>query len=207
MHIRATVPADMERLAQINSTFTSESVLVVEKTSEGLEVSWRLVERPLAAPFVKGRAYDLSEEDLARSRRLGEAGPREALQLVAEDRGRLVGLLEVERQHWNNSGWLWNVIVDRDYRQQGLGRQFVRRAVEWGRKLDLRALILETQNNNIHACRFYQAMGFRLCGINDHYYTNDDLGKGEVAIFWVYELERRAGCHPAPQGGKCWSDS
>jgi streptothricin acetyltransferase len=188
MHIRTLIPADVERLTEINSTFTSESVLVVKKTSEGMEVGWWLVERPLAVPFNKGRAYDLSEEDLIRSRRMCEAGAQEALQLVAEDRGRLVGLLEVERQRWHNSGWMWNIIVDRDYRRQGLGRKFVRRAVEWGRKLGLRALLLETQNNNINACRFYQAVGFRLCGINDHYYTNDDLGKGEVAIFWVYEL-------------------
>lgn len=188
MHIRTLVPADVECLTEINSTFTSESVLVVEKTSDGLGVGWRLVERLLDVPFDKGRAYDLSEEDLVRSRGMCEAGPQEALQLVAEDRGRLVGLLEVEQQRWHNSGWLWNVIVDRDYRRQGLGRKFVRRAVEWGRKLGLRALLLETQNNNINACRFYQAMSFRLCGINDHYYTNDDLTKGEVAIFWVYEL-------------------
>jgi len=58
----------------------------------------------------------------------------------------------------------------------------------WGRELGLRALILETQNNNVIACRSYQSVGFRLCGINDHYYTNNDLAKGEVAIFWVYEL-------------------
>ena len=188
MHIRATVPADMERLAQINSTFTSEAILAVERTGKGLEVGWRLVEHRLDVPFEKGRAYDLSEEDLARSRRLCETGPEDTLQLIAEDRGRLVGLLEVERWRWNNSGWLWNVIVDRDYRRRGLGRQFVRRAIEWGRKLGLRVLILETQTNNVHACRFYQTMGFRLCGINDHYYTNDDLVRGEVAIFWVLEL-------------------
>ncbi|HIP95938.1 MAG TPA: GNAT family N-acetyltransferase [Anaerolineae bacterium] len=189
MRIRTLGPADVERLVQINSTFTSDSVLAVEKTGQGLEVGWRLTERPLAVSFEKGRAYDLSAEDLARSRGLQKAGPQEALQLVAEDRGRLVGLLEVERWNWNNSGWVWNLVVDRDYRRRGLGRKFVRRAIEWGRKLGLRALILETQNNNVHACRFYQAMGFRLCGINDHYYTNDDLAKGEVALFWVYELE------------------
>ncbi len=188
MRIRTLAPADVERLTQINSSFTSDSVLAVEKTGEGLEAGWRLVERPLDVPFEKGRAYDFSEEDLARSRRLQETGSREALQLVAEDRGRLVGLLEIEREHWNNSGWVWNLIVDRDYRRRGLGRKFVRRAVEWGRKLGLRALILETQNNNVNACRFYQSVGFRLCGINDHYYTNNDLAKGEVAIFWVYEL-------------------
>ncbi|MCR4406973.1 MAG: GNAT family N-acetyltransferase [Anaerolineae bacterium] len=188
MRIRTLVPADLERLSEINSTFISESILVVERTGEGLEVGWRLAECPLAEPFAKGRAYDLSEEDLARSRRLYEAGPQEALQLIAEDRARLVGLLEVERWYWNNSGWLWNVIIDRDYRRQGLGRQFVHRAIAWGRQLGLRALILETQTNNINACRFYQTMGFRLCGINDHYYTNDDLNKGEVAIFWALEL-------------------
>ena len=52
----------------------------------------------------------------------------------------------------------------------------------------LRGIVLEAQTNNLAACRFYQAMGFKLCGLDDHFYSNDDMGAKEVAIFWWYEL-------------------
>ena len=58
-----------------------------------------------------------------------------------------------------------------------------------GARRGLRGIVLETQTNNLPACRFYQAMGFKLCGIDDHFYSNDDIGVKEVAIFWWYELD------------------
>ena len=64
----------------------------------------------------------------------------------------------------------------------------MRRALAWARSENLRGVLLETQTNNMPACRFYQAMGFKLCGIDDHFYSNDDIGAKEVAIFWWYEL-------------------
>jgi hypothetical protein len=46
-------------------------------------------------------------------------------------------------------------------------------------------LALETQDNNLQACRFYQRMGFRLEGDNTMLYKNFRKPvRDETALFW-----------------------
>jgi len=185
--IRPLTFADVPRLSEIDAEFESDRFLDVEKTTHELEVTWRLVERPLVPPF-RSTDYSFDENECDEiSARLRKGN---GLWLVAEDvqTGRLVALLDMEREGWHHAARLWNIAIDRAYRRQGLGRELMRRALAWARSENLRAVWLETQTNNLPACRFYQAMGFKLCGIDDHFYSNDDIGVKEVAIFWWYEL-------------------
>jgi len=186
--IRPLTFADIPRLSEIDGEFESDRFLDVEKTTHGLEVTWRLVERPLVPPF-RSTDYSFDENECDEiSARLRKGN---GLWLVAEDAqmGRLAALLDMEREGWHHAARLWNIAIDRTYRRQGLGRELIRRALAWARSENLRAVWLETQTNNLPACRFYQAMDFMLCGIDDHFYSNDDIGVKEVAIFWWYELD------------------
>jgi len=185
--IRPLAFADIPRLSGIDAEFESGRFLDVEKTTRGFEVTWRLVERPLVPPF-RSTDYSFDErecDEIAARLRKGDG-----LWLVAQDAqtGQLAALLDVEREGWHHAARLWNIAIDRAYRRQGLGRELVRRALAWARSENLRGVWLETQTNNLPACHFYQAMGFKLCGIDDHYYSNDDIGVKEVAIFWWYEI-------------------
>lgn len=189
IRIRPMRPADLPALLNINATFISNSILEVEKTGEGMEVGWRLVERPLERPFNRRDDYNLRPQDLkdveARLKR------DDTLMLVAEDAdadGRVVAMLDMETQHWNNTAWLWTIHVDVDYRGQGIGRALLERAADWCAARGLRAIVLETQTNNINACRFYAHIGCFLTGINDTYYSNRDLEAREVALFWAYPV-------------------
>lgn len=185
--VRSLGLADIARLHEIDAGFTSDAILQVDKVPQGLGVGWNLHEVALDPPLDTPSGYHFTPEDLADiQRRLTEGL---SMQLLAEDAGRLVGLLEVEDQPWNRTAMVWNILVDRAYRRRGLGRYFMRRAMEWARQRNRRALMLETQTNNIRACRFYQKMGFRLTGIRDDLYHNDDLTRGEVAIFWSLVLD------------------
>jgi len=190
--------ADVARLAEIDSNFDSAVYLDLVKEAHGLQVSWRLLERPLEPPFVC-TDFDFDEQEQREVGHRLEAG--NGLWLVAEvpplvplpQRGRgtggqLVGMVDVQRREWNKSAWVWNIAVDRAYRAQGIGAQLMQRVIAWGRREGLRAIVLETQTNNWHACRFYQRLGFQLSGIDDHYYTNHDIANKEVALFWTYEL-------------------
>jgi streptothricin acetyltransferase len=185
--IRLLTLADVPRLAEIDAEFESDRFLDVEKIADGLEVTWRLVERPLVPPF-RSTDYGLDENDLKEIHAWLRAG--DGLHLVAEDTRthRLVALLDVERERWHHAARLWNIHIDRTYRRQGLGRELVNRAVAWAREQGLRGLVLETQTNNLPACRFYQSLGFKLCGLDDHFYSNDDIRVNEVAIFWWREI-------------------
>jgi ribosomal protein S18 acetylase RimI-like enzyme len=185
--LRELTLSDIPNLTQIHPTFRSGSVLDVVRDGEGLDVSWRLMERELTAPFDKGDGYDFDEfvrADIAE--RL--ARPDDVYQRVADFEGRLIGLLEVELQEWNNTANLWNLMIDRDYRGKGLGRRLWHRAVDYARQADVRAILIETQNTNVPACKFYARMGCQICGIHEAYY---DEGGEEVAIFWRFSVPRK----------------
>jgi ribosomal protein S18 acetylase RimI-like enzyme len=183
--VRPMAAADVARLNEIDGNFESPAYLDVVRQGDGLNISWRLLERALDPPFERIN-FDFDADERRAIRARWEHGT--GLWLVAEHSDRLVAMIDVERQDWRVAGFVWNIAVDRAHRRHGLGRRLMDRVVEWGRRQRLRAIILETQTNNIYACRFYYQFGFRLSGIDDHFYSNGDLQKNEVAIFWTYEL-------------------
>lgn len=184
--IRPMLAADLPRLAEIDPSFTSRTVLAVEKSGSGLAVGWRLEERPLPTPYDKRHHYDFDDTEIANVRRRFEQGT--GLHLVVEWRDQLAGILDVEAQDWNNTALIWNIMLDRAIRGQGVGRALFERAVTWGRMQGFRALQIETQTNNVPACKFYVRIGCAISGIHDTYYTNRDIQRQEVAIFWTYRL-------------------
>ena len=187
-HIRPLTRADIPGLTSINQTFTSDAELHLERRCVGLEeIAWRLTCRPLKQPFDRGTQYDLRQDELTAIEGRLQAG--NCLQLVAADEDRIVGLLEVEAGSWRDAGWIWNVLIDVQYRRRGLGRHFIASSVEWARGRGLKALVAETQTNNVPACRFYQRMGFVPSGVDDHFYRycGDPRAAQDVAIFWYLE--------------------
>jgi ribosomal protein S18 acetylase RimI-like enzyme len=184
--IRPMTEDDIPALAGIRPGFVSDTVLHVERLGSGIEGGWRLVERRLPVPFDKGSGYDFDANERARIRQRLLRG--DGLHLVVEWRGRIVGVLDVTPEEWNSTAWVWNLMLDQAVRRRGLGRALFGRAVAWARRLGYRALVFETQTNNVPACKFYAAMGCRLDGLRETLYTNDDMARGEVALFWVYPL-------------------
>jgi ribosomal protein S18 acetylase RimI-like enzyme len=197
VRIRPMTAADLARLPEIDANFESPVYLDVAKEVQGLNATWRLIERPFGAPFVcTDYVFDAQERrEIGRRLKTGAglwlvaetASPPQAGEKPA-GRGGLVGMVDVEREAWREAACVWNVAVDRAYRGQGLGRRLLEHVIAWGRRQGLRAIILETQTNNWPACRFYLRFGFELTGIDDHYYTNQDVDNKEVALFWTYEL-------------------
>ena len=80
---------------------------------------------------------------------------------------------------------LWDLRVQPDQRRQGFGAHLFQDAAEWARARGCRNLIIETQNNNVPACRFYQRQGCQLHVIQRAAY--DDF-PGEVQLLWRLPL-------------------
>ncbi len=55
----------------------------------------------------------------------------------------------------------------------------------------LMGVMLETQDNNVGACRLYQACGFEIGGFDRKLYGGIAAVRGEVAIFWYREISTR----------------
>ena len=185
MRIRLLNSADLPYLNHIDAYFTSDRFLNVIKTVDGFNTTWQLSEQPLEPPFVSTDYY-LDDYDLAEI--AGRLKRNDGLYLVVEENDQLIAMLDMEPQTWQHAAMLWNISVDRAYRGRGIGRELIRRAIEWARDHQLRGIRLETQTNNWPACNFYRRLGFQLGGLDDHYYANDDLGVKEVALFWWYEI-------------------
>lgn len=186
--IRPLTVSDILALSQIQPTYTTDVVLGLDRQGDGSTIRWELVEKKLPAPFDKGRLYDFDADSQANiEERLGR--PDDTYSRVADYEGLLVGLIDTEIQHWNNTLFVWNLMVDVNYRRHGIGRRLWNRARDFARQADVRAIMIETQNTNIAACRFYQRMGCQLVGLNELLYSNHGTRDGaEFAIFWAFTL-------------------
>lgn len=104
---------------------------------------------------------------------------------VRED---LVGYVAVSRA-WNGCALIDDIQLSRQHRGLGLGRRLMDEAVRWANECDLPIVRLETQSNNVPACRFYEKYGFKLGGYDRYLY--DGLAghaPSEVALFWYLHL-------------------
>ena len=183
--LRALHSSDIANLSSIRPTYQSSTALALVKEGSDLAVQWRLVERDLDHPFHKGTLYDFGASAQLEIRdRLNR--PEQTYQRVAVDEGKLVGLLDMEFMPWNNTVFLWNLMIDLDYRRQGLGRRLWHRGVEYAQELGARAIMIETQNTNVAACRFYLRMGCQLVGLHEAQYANDAVAKDSVIEFAVF---------------------
>lgn len=186
--IRPMTAGDLLALDQIDPEFVAHSFLDLERSDDGIAPTFRFVERPLDTPFVKREGYRYDADQLEQSRyRLQHA--EDALMLVAEVGGRLVAVLEVEGEDWRNTALIWALFVDREWRGKGVGVQLLQAAEAWAAEGEYRAVVLETQSNNVPALRFYLRHGYRIVGFDTHFYSNEDQARGEIALFLYKELE------------------
>jgi streptothricin acetyltransferase len=125
----------------------------------------------------------------------GEDFPR-YVEMLAQDHsfgayhnGRLVAFAINEVNDWNRSLRIWEFQVMQDYRGQGIGRALMERVISKAVESKFRIIVLETQNTNVPAIRFYRKMGFTLEALDLSLYTNEDVESGEVAFFMKRKLD------------------
>ncbi len=97
---------------------------------------------------------------------------------------------------WNTSGMdmledddrlacLWDLRVHPDYRGKGVGHQLFARALEWARARGCHRLVVETQNINVPACRFYARQGCELGAVSRDAY---EKSLNEIQLLWYRNL-------------------
>jgi ribosomal protein S18 acetylase RimI-like enzyme len=177
--------ACIPRLQEIRAEYVSDRYLRVIKSGEQLEVGFALRVEELERPFRSQGLNIIRERDKEeiRSRMDGDA-----LQVVVEEGNRLIGFLDVEIESWRRAAKVCNLLVDEEYRRQGIGTELIERGKGFATKSNCRAIVVETQTTNWPALNFYLKMGFQICAVDDHFYTNRDLERKEVALFLYHEL-------------------
>lgn len=173
--------------------------VVPRRPGAGAADAFDLVERAVAAPWVKDYDYFAGEGPLAWATRfdLSRWGV-----LVARRAGRPVGGAVVA---WRTPGVdmlegredlavLWDIRVAPEARGQGIGSALLHAAEEWARARGGRELKVETQNVNVPACRFYGRHAFVLRAADVRAYPGLP---GETQLLWYKDLGApvdREGC-------------
>ena len=88
----------------------------------------------------------------------------------------------VLKRDWNRYAFIEDICVAKSARGQGVGTGLIQKAIEWAKNSDLNGLALETQDNNLLACRFYAKCGFVIGAVNTMLYRNISDNE-EFAVF------------------------
>lgn len=117
---------------------------------------------------------------------------KNAIVLVAETLGdarKVIGTGLMWITGWNKTGYLVELAVSTEHMRRGVGRALIDEFAKLAKQNGLRAIIVETQPDNKGGMDFYLSNGFRLCGFNDRYYTNNPKSSREIAVFFSLDLE------------------
>ena len=89
---------------------------------------------------------------------------------------------------WNKFCYVEELTVDTEFRGKGVGRALMNRAIQWAKQQGFPGVTLETQDNNVPACKFYEKCGFALSGFDLYAYRNLD-NPSEIALYWYLIFE------------------
>ncbi len=157
--------------------YTAEERYELEAAEERDRFAFTLRRVRLSTPFRKRFHHDA--EDARRYREVVRLG----WSLGAYDGDRLVGLALAEPRAWNRSVWVWELAVARPFRRRGIATALIHELSRRAAAEGYRVIVCETQSSNVPAIDFYLRTGFRVEGVDLSYYTNEDVRKGEVALF------------------------
>lgn len=102
---------------------------------------------------------------------------------IAYVNGECAGRIRI-RKNWNRFCFIEDIAVAARFRGRGIGSGLLASARDFARSAGLRGLALETQDNNLKACRFYAKNGFVLGGADALLYEGFPDSRGELALFW-----------------------
>ncbi|WP_448954401.1 GNAT family N-acetyltransferase [Labrys neptuniae] len=172
--VRRAEARDIERLASCDFSFLIAETAV--EPYDGPKLGRTL---PVTPSYRKSYGFD--GEDLA-----GYLDDDDSTLLVAEAAdGRPVAYVALSRG-WNNYAVIEDIAVDAAHRGGGVAKRLMDKALAWATNQKLAGVRLETQSNNVGACRFYERYGFVLAGYDRHLYQGLNPGTEEVALFWYY---------------------
>jgi ribosomal protein S18 acetylase RimI-like enzyme len=164
------LPDDRVALLALDRSLTTDRVYRIARTPRSF-----VLEEVRVAPAVR-KEFPLADD----------LGPERAWEhgVVAEQDGALVGFAAWTHRRWNRRTELWHLYVAPAWRGQGIGRALIDAAVAAARESAMRCVWLETSNLAYPAIRFYERLGFSLCGLDTSLYDPAELAGAETALYF-----------------------
>lgn len=97
--------------------------------------------------------------------------------LVAAERdgAQVLAYLTMRYQPIYHVAWVQDIVVDTDYRREGIGSRLLHIARRWAKEHEVVRLMVETRTTNYPMINFCTTNGLRFCGYNDRYLPNQDI--------------------------------
>ena len=175
---------------EVSIAFEVKSQLRIESIEDGLG-GFHLKEEEIREPYIKDPDQFEGEGPLHWSKSMDTThwGILSAFNDSQRVGGAVVawktpGIYYMLEDH-DDVAALWDIRIHPEYRSQGIGSQLLSSAADWVRNKGCRLLKIETQNNNVSACRFYERRGCTLAAVNRDAYPN--LPE-EIQLIWHLEL-------------------
>lgn len=83
---------------------------------------------------------------------------------------------------------LWDIRVADAYKRKGIGQELLDMGVLNAKKDGYQQMIIECQNNNVPACKFYQKQGAVLSKIDMYAYYLEPEVRNEVQFIWYLDI-------------------
>lgn len=159
------------------------------KSNEGFMVTGRIL------PTYKNNVWEFTEEVFSEPY-FKKFEDEEMDDSYIEEEGKAVYFFYAEnncvgqiriRSSWNGYAFIEDIAVAKDFRKKGVGTALLNKAIEWAKENNLCGLMLETQDINVSACRFYAKNNFVIGAVDTMLYSNFPTAN-EIAIFWYYKF-------------------
>ncbi|WML48808.1 GNAT family N-acetyltransferase [Neobacillus sp. PS3-34] len=175
----------LEGYAEIPISFEVKKILQVELANNGLG-GIQLIEQD-CTPYIKD--YDLDEN----AHPLNWPGQFDLDKwglFVVVSEGMYVGGAAIAPQMTGmkkDMAVLWDLRVHPDFRNNGVGGKLLDAAILWAKAQNHPKIMVETQNINVSACKFYSRKGFSLGTIDIQGYSDSPV-ENEIKLLWYMDL-------------------
>lgn len=83
---------------------------------------------------------------------------------------------------------LWDIRVADAYKYNGIGQELLKMGIAGAKSDGYSQMIIECQNNNVPACKFYQKQGALLSKIDMYAYYSEPEVRDEIQFVWYLNI-------------------
>jgi GNAT superfamily N-acetyltransferase len=185
MELRPAVPADLPGVIELDATIESLRYLHVDRTGDGLNVQWKIEDRPLRDRLIAPWPMDDDRQFMFKQL---TGGVEDGVAVVAAHDDEIAGLILAMPRPETGVLEVIDLRVDFDRRREGLAMAMLFQTIQTAREAGLRAVLMQTPANNSPVAMLLEKLQFQLAGLDTHRMTNHDLVKETVTLAWYLPL-------------------
>lgn len=175
IEVRTAVLEDIPLLMELDHSYHTDFVWQMDLIGD---------ERYVSVNFQENRLPRSVKVEYPRNPRalMKEWFHRDSL-LVALILKKPVAYISMDQSLTSPSCWITDLVVSPSQRRNGIGTALTVAMEDLATAQGMKRISVDLQTKNTPAMRFFQKMGYKFSGYNDHYYANQD-----IALFFSHSI-------------------